>query len=236
VGTLCVAARGSAQSAPIEAAPVAAAPAPPSRAEFPPEPSGSFAAPRRRRHGEYDLRPILVNVQINGRSFIVFNGEQRPIADCTEACQFWAWPGSYRVRLTADAAHLERSVRLRLRNPGSYLLELGDDDERNIGLALGITGSTAVFIGALMTFAGLLEEICAGDDSGESGSCKTPPVVYYGLATMAGGTLLAVPGFVMFGSNITRFHYDAVPMPISARVGPVPMPHGGLGLGATISF
>jgi hypothetical protein len=62
--------------------------------------------------------------------------------------------------------------------------------------------------------------------------------VYYGLVTLAVGAGAAAGGFVLFGTNQTGFHFsdEQPPNPITARVGPVPMPHGGVGLGATLSF
>ena len=68
--------------------------------------------------------------------------------------------------------------------------------------------------------------------------CKLPSVVYYGLGTVAVGGGVSALGFVLFGANHTAFHYDreATLVPMAARIGPVPLPHGGLGLGASLSF
>jgi hypothetical protein len=89
-------------------------------------------------------------------------------------------------------------------------------------------------VGAVLTLVGALEDICIQADE-NAAPCPSSPLLYYGLATVGAGAALAVPGFLMFGTNLTRFHYDGAP-PISARVGPVPLPHGGFGLGATLSF
>jgi hypothetical protein len=137
-------------------------------------------------------------------------------------------------------AHAETSVTLHLRNPGSYSLKVGDVGTRNAGLALGITGSTVFVVGAFVALIGALELGCTYDDSSgvSSGSCGTPSSVYYGLAAMGVGAGVASLGFVLFGTNQTGFHYlpAPVPLPFSARVGPVPLAHGGLGLGVTGSF
>jgi hypothetical protein len=45
-------------------------------------------------------------------------------------------------------------------------------------------------------------------------------------------------GFVLYGSNHTSFRFESEPAPprYTARVGPVAIPHAGLGLGGTLSF
>ena len=183
---------------------------------------------------------MFVSVRAGNRSFIVFGDEQRRIAECDNDCEFWAWPGAYRVRLKRTEHEPERSFRLRISHSGSYELSVKDSATRNAGLVLGITGSAVAFVGTLVLFAAVITSDCSQSDASDrqSNSCSTPPAVYYGLATLAVGGGLAAGGFVVFGANQTGFHFndEHPPNPISARVGPVPMPHGGAGLGATISF
>jgi hypothetical protein len=203
-------------------------------------PPDAIARPRRGRHSLDVFAPIFVSVDAGERSFIVFGDEERRVAECDGQCQFWALPGTYRVRLVKDAHEEETSVSMHLRNPGSYHLKVGDAGTRNAGLALGITGSSVFVVGALVAFVGVLELGCTYDDATgvSSGSCSTPSSVYYGLAAMGVGAGVASLGFVLFGTNHTGFHYTPapVPTPFSARLGPVPLAHGGVGLGLTGSF
>jgi len=187
------------------------------------------------RHPNPGLIPVYVRVSAGKRSFIVFGEGQRRIAECDEDCQFWAWPGSYRVRLTQTEHEPERSVRLRIRHSGNYLLKLGDSDARGAGLALGIVGSTVAAVGTIMWFVGTAFHDCT---YGSADHCDTPSIVYYGLGTFVAGAGIGAVGFVIFGNNGSGFHYlgEPAPLPVSARVGLVPLARGGLALGATLSF
>ncbi|HWZ87825.1 MAG TPA: hypothetical protein VNW92_03215, partial [Polyangiaceae bacterium] len=143
------------------------------------------------RHGSRPLVPVFVRVAAGKRSFIVFGDKQRRIAECDDDCAFWAWPGTYRVRLTQTEREPETSVRLRIRRSGNYELVVGDSTVRDAGLLLGVTGSAIALVGTVMMFAGALELGCTQDDaatSTQSDSCNTTPsVVYYGLVTFVVG-------------------------------------------------
>jgi len=181
-----------------------------------------------------------VSVHAGGRSFVVLGDQKRQIAECDSDCQFWAWPGTYHVQVGQTEHESETSVRLRVRYRGSYELSVGDQEVRDGGLVLGVVGSVVAVVGTVMLFAGLLSEECTVADgtTGVSDNCGTPPAVYYGLGTLAVGAAMTTAGFALFGTNQTgfRFKSDPVLVPIKASIGPVPMPHGGLGLGATLSF
>jgi hypothetical protein len=49
---------------------------------------------------------------------------------------------------------------------------------------------------------------------------------------------MTATGFMLYGTNHTGFRFASEPAPtrIQASVGPVPLPHGGLGVGARLSF
>lgn len=192
------------------------------------------------RHPDAGLIPVYVRVSAGKRSFIVFGEGQRRVAECDEDCQFWAWPGTYRVRLTQTEQEPERSVRLRIRYSGNYLLRLGDSDARGAGLTLGIVGSTIAAVGSVMWLAGTALNECNSDTTtpNSAGHCGTPSIVYYGLGTFVAGAAIGAVGFVIFGNNGSGFHYFSQPalLPMSARVGLVPLARGGVGLGATLSF
>jgi hypothetical protein len=176
-------------------------------------------------------------LRIKGRSFVVFDGARTRIAECDEACEFEAWPTDYYVQLQRDERHEETGRWVRFAQPGNYTLLLGDESKQNVGLAIGAIGGTVTVVGLLAIFAGMLSDDNCGssDNAGGSNSCRTSPAEYGGIIAAGVGALGMGIGFGMYATNKTHIDYSAQP-PISARVGPVPLPHGGLGLGATISF
>jgi hypothetical protein len=91
--------------------------------------------------------PVFVSLQANRRSLIVFGDDQRRIAECNDDCEFWAWPGAYRVRLQKNEHELESSVTLRVRHSGSYALEVGNKGAADGGLALGVVGTLVSVVG-----------------------------------------------------------------------------------------
>ena len=189
------------------------------------------------RHPAPGLVPVFVSVHAGGRSFIVFGEQKRRVAECDNDCQFWAWPGSYRVELQQTAHEAETSVRLRIRRGGSYELRVGDQEVRDGGLVIGILGSIAAAAGTVILVIAASEE-CSVEQSGATNSCNTPSAIYYGLGTLAVGAGMTAGGFVLFATNQTGFQFTSEPLlvPVTARVGPIPLPRGGLGLGATLSF
>ena len=195
----------------------------------------------RGRHRSSAFAAVFVSVRAAGRSFIVFGDQQRRIAECDGDCQFWAWPGTYRVRLEKSEHEPESSVRLRIRHSGNYDLKVGNQEVRDGGLLLGVVGSVVSVVGTAILLAGGIETECTRSDTSSGGSqppCGTPSIVYYGLATLGVGAAMTATGFVLFGTNHTGFGFESepAPNPITARVGPMPMPQGGLGLGAAITF
>jgi hypothetical protein len=253
VGAQLVTLRAQAQSAeaspqalpppPSPAAPVAPsgvnAPLSTAPSEPPRPPIGVVAYPPPGRHPARALVPVFLSVRAGGRSFIVFDEQQHRVAECDDDCQFWAWPVTYRVQLQRNGREPETSITLRVRHAGSYELSVGDQQVRDGGLALGVVGCVVSVVGVAMMFAGALSEDCTSDASdGERDNCSTPSVVYYGLGTLAVGAGMSAAGFVLFGTNQTGFRFNSEPVlvPITASVGPVPLRHGGLCLGATLSF
>jgi len=177
-----------------------------------------------------DYRPLWITVRIPSRSFVVLGDGDAEVANCADQCQFWAYTGTYHVRLANALGEDSKTLRLRVSKPGDYTLVLGDDGERDAGLVLGITGSAAFVIGGVVALLSASELGCDA-----ATPCKTPQTVYYGLATMGAGAALGTVGFVLFGGNITRFHYEGLPAPVMTRVGAVPVP-GGVGIGTAITF
>jgi hypothetical protein len=184
----------------------------------------------------------------DGPFSVVTPNDGQPIAVCDGECGFWAWPGKYNVRLGLDGAPKDGNLSLRIRNPGRYELIPANPTGRNAGMALGLVGPVVSLVGLLFTFAGLLETGCTEATSQSNCSDSPPPVVYYGLATLAVGAGMTTAGWIVFAHNRTHFQLSddprsaksgsdvGGPLGTSARVSVLPMPHGGLGLGAVVAF
>ena len=226
----------SAPSLAPSAAPVASAP---SAAELPP------SEPERRP--ALEMQPmtsvgqglVYVQVHVGDRQFSVLTPKDvQPLAVCDGECGFWAWPGTYSVRFRLDGAAKDSRLTLRIRKPGRYELIPANQAGRNAGMALGLVGPVVSLVGLLFTFAGLLETGCTEDTSQSHCSDSPPPVVYYGLATLAVGAGMTTAGWLVFAHNRAHFQLSDDPGPLgpSARVSVLPMPHGGLGLGAVVAF
>lgn len=187
-----------------------------------------------------DYQPVYVALHVFAHSFEVLGDGDAVVASCQSDCQFWVYRGAYHVRVVPEPGDETKTLTLRVSKPGEYSLMLGDDGARDGGLVLGITGSAAFVVGLFVVLIdGALRVGCdAGnvDSTSSTSSCKTPAGLYYGLGAMGVGAGMAAGGFVLFASNITRFRYDGAPYLVTTRVGAVPMPSGGLGLGTTISF
>jgi hypothetical protein len=179
---------------------------------------------------------VLTHVSVGQRSFAVFFGRGRlPIADCVAECDFWAWPGKYRVVVRqGEGPHDDASLALRVRRPGSHTFVAAHGGAQNAGLILGVAGPVIGFVGAVFVAAGALTT-CSDPPPGER--CDTPTSVYVGLGGLALGGAMTAVGWPLYLHN--RAHFDfrdqAAALP-AARLGVVPMPRGGLGLGATFAF
>lgn len=183
-------------------------------------------------------RLLYVQVHARDRPFsVVPRDGGQPLAVCEGECGFWAWPGKYNVRLRLDGA-ADSNLSLRIRTPGRYELIPANPAGRNAGMALGLVGPVVSLVGLLMTFAGLLETDCTEATSQSQCSDRPPPIAYYGLATLAVGAGMTTVGWLVFAHNSAHFQLSDDPGPLgtSARVSVLPMPHGGLGLGAVVGF
>jgi len=251
VGAVLVSSRAAAQGTTSPSAPEVVDPpaiGPAAAASAPPVAglSGGFLVPpvdgighgrKRKVVTPDDYRPVWVTLHVPSRAFVVLGEGDGEVASCADQCQFWVYAGTYHVRLANVPGEDSKTYRLRVGKPGDYTLILGDDAERDTGLALGITGSAGLAVGVIVLFAGLIAESDCGQTDGfaEPKPCTTPPAVYYGLATMGAGAAIGTVGFVLFGDNISRFRYDGAPMPVMTRVGAIAVP-GGARFGTTLSF
>ena len=214
---------------------------PPSAAELPPSEPPRRLAPERQPLSSVGERLIYVRIHAGERPFsVVARDDAEPIAVCDGDCGFWAWPGNYSVRLRLAGAATDSSLSLRLRKPGLYDLIPANKAARNTGIALGIAGPVVGFVGLLMTMVGLLEAGCSYDDGAQNGchNAGPKPIAYYGLATLAAGAGMTTVGWLMFAHNRAHFQLSdgRGPHGASARVTVLPLPQGGLGLGAVVAF
>ncbi|MEO6600594.1 MAG: hypothetical protein ABIQ16_12010 [Polyangiaceae bacterium] len=178
----------------------------------------------------------LTHVNVGPRSFAVFFGRgAHPIADCERECEFWAWPGKYRVLVrNGEGPHDNASVPLRIRRSGSYAFVPAHGGAQNAGLILGVAGPVIGFVGAVFTAAGGFAT-CSAPPPGEG--CDKPTAFYIGLGALAVGSAMTAIGWPLYIHNRAHFLVRDAPTPRPVvRWGVAPMPHGGLGLGAAFAF
>ncbi len=184
--------------------------------------------------------PVFVQVAAGGEAFTVSEPHRRrvpgkQIVACAQACGFWAYPGDYEVRV--HQPDHEANVSLRVRGAAIYDFVPANSDARTGGLVLGIAGPVVTFVGTLMLLVGVSDG-CPEDDLDLKRSCSTPPLVYYGAAMFLAGAGMTTAGWILYAHNRAHFELSAPgPLqPASARIGLIPLLHGGLGLGATVGF
>ena len=155
------------------------------------------------------------------------------VARCTEYCEFWALPGKYRVH-AQDSSGTYKNLPLRIKTSSRFNLATGNESAATAGLALGISGSVALFAGALMTVPFLLcDRYCSSEEKSLASA---------GLGVLLAGALATPIGLVMYGENrprVTRIdEASAAPRnPIKQlRVGVAGVGLGGLGLSGVASF
>ena len=202
---------------------------------FAPRAHAQYAAP------VFVQTPVFVQVNAGGQAFTVLTPHTRQvpaqkITECAAACSFWIYPGTYDVRLHGQDH--DTTATLRVRGPASYDFVPESSGPRTAGLVLGIVGPVVTVVGALMVVAGAYNS--CDDAAPNPPPCKTPPISYYGAATFLAGAGMTSVGWAMFIYNRPHFvlsNANAAPwQPASARLGLVPMPRGGLGFGATVTF
>ncbi len=179
---------------------------------------------------------VLAHVSAGQHPFTIsFGRGKRPVADCSKECDFWAWPAKYRVLVhQGEGPADDASVALNVRGPGRYDFVPANGAAQNAGLVLGITGPVIGFVGAVFTAAGLFRT-CSDAAPGES--CDGKPTAFYvGLGVLAVGAGMTAVGWPLYLHNRAHFQASDRPPAPSARLGVVPLPHGGLGLGATFAF
>lgn len=179
---------------------------------------------------------VLAHVNAGEHPFSVSFGRGRhPIAECDKECDFWAWPAKYRVLIHhGEGPHDDVSVALNIRRTGNYTFVPAHGGAQNAGLILGVSGPVIGFVGAVLTVGGVLRE-CSDPPPGQG--CDRPAIVYVGLGMFAVGAGMTAIGWPLYIHN--RAHFQASDGPAAlpaARLGVLPMPHGGLGLGATFAF
>jgi len=179
---------------------------------------------------------VSTHVSAGQRSFAVYFGRGKlPIAACDGECDFWAWPGKYRVVVhQGEGPRDDASLALRVRRPGTHTFVPATGSAQNTGLILGVAGPAIGFVGAVLAVGGLVAT-CSDPAPGES--CDKPAGFYIGLGTLAVGGAMTAIGWPLYIHNRAHFDFrDRASAQPTARLGVGPLPHGGLGLGATFSF
>lgn len=178
---------------------------------------------------------VSTHVSAGQHSFAVFFGRGKlPIAACDRECDFWAWPGKYRVVVDrGEGPHDDASLALRVRRAGSHTFVPAKGSAQNAGLILGVAGPAIGFVGAVLAVGGALAT-CSDPPPGES--CNKPAGFYIGLGTLAVGGAMTAIGWPLYLHNRAHFEFreQGTERP-AAHVGVVPLARG-LGLGASFAF
>jgi len=169
---------------------------------------------------------------------IVPEGAAKPIEQCENYCDFWALPGRYTLYTFDHASGERRELGFRVKRSARYSLQMGDETARDVGLAVGITGSAAIVAGLFMIAPVVLSSMCEGSNCVSASERRTANI---GLGLLAGGAVATPIGFSVFSKNRTmlrpireRAAVTSEPGP-SLRVGVIGV-SGGLGLGGVAIF
>lgn len=155
---------------------------------------------------------VRTHVGTGGRAFSVYFGRgERPIADCDHDCDFWAWPGKYRVVVfQGEGPNHDARLALRIAGAGHYSFVPANGQTQNAGIVLGVAGPVLGLAGLVLSTVGVL-----GDDRRTA--------LYVGLGGMAAGATMTGVGWWLYAENRARFEL-------------APPPPGALGLGAALRF
>ena len=178
---------------------------------------------------------LRVRVDAEQRPFAVYFGNGTyPIAECAQSCEFFAWPGTYRIRVRrGDGPNDDATLALRLARPGNYSFVPAQGRLQNAGLLLGVSGPVIGVAGLALTLGGLLSHC---DPPAPGQSCETPSSLYVGLGAFAVGSAMTTIGWLLYGHHRAHFRYaEAPPSKAGPRVGFVPT-RSGVYLGASLSF
>jgi len=180
---------------------------------------------------------LQVHVTTGERPFAVYFGRGTyPVAACARDCDFWAWPGTYRVRIEhGDGPNDDATLALRVRRPGSYAFVPANGNTQNAGLILGVAGPVLGIAGLTLTTIGLLGKTCNPRPAGQT--CDRPASLYVGLGALAVSGVLTPIGWLLYDHHRAHFQFqDGAPATTGPRVSLVAMPQAGLGLGASWAF
>jgi hypothetical protein len=125
-----------------------------------------------------------------------------------------------------------KDLSLKIKKSSRFKLEDGDEGAAAVGLALGVSGGLALFVGFLMTLPELVDPEGRHDDSKTSA----------GLGILLAGAVATPIGWTIYGSNHTRLTRidegdSAAAKPLGqVRVAVVGVGSGGLGLAGVGSF
>lgn len=181
------------------------------------------------------LGMVRVHLRAGDRAFSVFFGKGRvPVAACSGPCEFWVWPGKYRVLVRdGEGPGADAQLALRVRRAGDYAFVPAHGAAQNTGLYLGVSGPVIGLAGLVFTAAGLLHSC----DRTGGADCDKPTSFYVGLGALGLGVGMTSAGWLLYAAN--RAHFAFTPPAVrqsTPRVALISLPRGGVALGASFAF
>jgi hypothetical protein len=160
------------------------------------------------------------------------------VAACTTPeCVLWLLPGRYTLRARNPKEGEEFDLSLRVDYASEFQLSPGDYQLRTAGALIGVAGPIAIIAGAIALFEGIAETECDECSTKNSGSTARAG----GFVAILVGAIATPAGWVMYAEN--RPHLERVggdsamrPRPAAYKLGLLPFPHGGWGLGGSVIF
>jgi hypothetical protein len=185
--------------------------------------------------------PVTV-VGENGESFVVGVHPEDPgvsampfyVAQCRTPCTVEVPRGHYRIFVAETPGTFGGGRRELVDAPMRLTMIPRVREQRPIGLALGILGPVALFVGTGLLLAGLdqaVEESCAGCSHHDSNEAL------FGAALLLSGAAITPIGWVLFGKSFhpaIEVERRAEPS-FAPRFGILPL-RGGVGFGASVSL
>lgn len=164
----------------------------------------------------------------------------RPIANCTGNCTFHVPPGQYLIEVDGDD-NLRAGKKV-VNVSGHTVVDIspGSKSTRSGGLALGIIGPVALFVGLVGALV-VAEENNSKDFECRTGfSCESKSDATAYVILMLAGAGATTAGWIMFGTSSTKIRPSlgapqTMPSAPVVALTPMPVRHGG-GLGLTLHF
>jgi hypothetical protein len=180
---------------------------------------------------------VYVRDDVPGMVHRISFTDGRPIANCTGNCTFRVPPGQYLIEV--DGNDSLRAGKKVVNVSGHTVVDVspGSKSTRTAGLALGIVGPVALFVGLVGAV------VVAADNNDKDFECRTgyaceskSDATAYVLLMLAGAGATTA-GWIMFGTSSTKIRPSlGAPQTMpTVAVAAIPTRHGGA-FGLTIHF